>query len=476
MSQVPQGYKDIPEDDRKKAKVFFDRGSTVAATGNYEYAIQMYLEGLAIDPDAKEAHQALRDISLRRKASGGKDMGMLARMKLPRGKDDREQMLRAERLMAYNPGDPENMLVLMKAAYRAGFYDTVLWIGPILLKANSELKNPDVSKYLAARDIYAELKLWRQAVDATQLAAAVRTDDMELQRQLKDLGARLTLQSGNYEAGAFRDSVKDMAGQKKLMEQDMDIHDVDVITRQINEAEEAYAAEPNEPGKLMRLVDALVKSESTANENRAIELLQKEFERTNTFRFRFNIGKIKLTQLRRQDRAERARVAQNPKDERIKKEYLQFQRDRYQEELKEFQLFADAYPTDMTFRYEVGVRLFMLEQPREAIPLLQQARSDPKQRVEASTYLGRAFLATGFADEAVDTFKQTLEEYEMRGDNKSKEMFYWYGRALEEKGDTATALKAYSQLVQWDFGYRDVQGRIKKLRQSPSADEAARPQ
>ena len=45
-------YNEIPEADRKKAKAFFDRGNTVAATGNYDYAIEMYLSGLAIDPDA----------------------------------------------------------------------------------------------------------------------------------------------------------------------------------------------------------------------------------------------------------------------------------------------------------------------------------------------------------------------------------------------------------------------------------------
>jgi hypothetical protein len=43
-------------------------------------------------------------------------------------------------------------------------------------------------------------------------------------------------------------------------------------------------------------------------------------------------------------------------------------------------------------------------------------------------------------------------------------MHYWYGRALEEKGDTAAAVKNYSQVAQWDFNYKDVQTRIKALR------------
>src|SRR6476659_4303444 len=77
---LPQGYRDIPLEDRKKAKAFFDRGGTVAGTGNYDYAIEMYIQGLNLDPEGVEGHQALRDISLRRKAGGGKAIGMLQMM------------------------------------------------------------------------------------------------------------------------------------------------------------------------------------------------------------------------------------------------------------------------------------------------------------------------------------------------------------------------------------------------------------
>src|SRR5690606_4027922 len=89
---------------------------------------------------------------------------------------------------------------------------------------------------------------------------------------------------------------------------------------------------------------------------------------------------------------------------------------------------------------------------------------DPKHRHDAAIYLARSFLEAGYADEASDTLKGTIEEYELRGDDKSKDMFYWYGRALEARNVPAEAIKAYSQVAQWDFNYRDVQARIKRLR------------
>jgi tetratricopeptide (TPR) repeat protein len=484
VADIPQGYREVPEENRKKAQAFFDRGNAVAGTGNYEYAIEMYLQGLAIDPEARDAHQNLREISLKRKASGGKDLGMFEKMKFKAAKvkDDHEAMLKAVKLMSYDPGNPDNMLSMMKAAHKAGYYDSAIWVAGVMIKANSELKSPDVSKYLAARDMFIDLKLWQKAVEACQYAVAVRPDDMDLARVLKDLGAQLTLSTGGYEGGSFRDSVRDMGKQTKLMQADMDVRDEDILSSQIRDAEAELAADPDEPGKVTKLVDLLLKTEQMEAENRAIELLQQWFEKTKQFRFRLTIGKIKMTQLRRQERSQRIRVKQlataaESKDPaaveeytRAAAEYKQFLREKAEDELKEFQLFSDNYPTDMSFKFELGARLFVLEQFTDAIALFQQSRSDPKLRADASTYLGRAFLHAGYAEEAVETLKQAIEDYEVRGDNKSKELFYWYGLALEKKGDTATAMKNYSQLVQWDFNYRDVQARIKRLRGKGSAD------
>ena len=86
--------------------MFFGHGRNAAGTGNYEYAIEMYLQGLNQDPDNKDAHQELRNIALKRKVSGGKSLGMLEAMKLKRpSKDDKQNMLAFEKLLAFDPGN-----------------------------------------------------------------------------------------------------------------------------------------------------------------------------------------------------------------------------------------------------------------------------------------------------------------------------------------------------------------------------------
>ena len=463
---VPEGYQNIPEEDQKKAKVFFDRGTAVAGTGNWEYAIEMLIQGLSIDADSVEAHKQLRDISMKRKASGGKSLGYFEAMKLKRPtKDDKQNMLNNEKLLAYEPGNTDYMIGVLQNAFRAGFWDSAMWIGPILQKGNADSPKPDVNKFLILKDVYKGLSQWKLATDACHHAVAMRPDDMDLQTELKHLAAQDTMTRGNYTSGkSFRDSIRDMAGQKKLMIGDSDVRTTDQMSGLIADAKAEYEASPNEAGKIMKYVEALVKTDKPDFENMAIDVLQKAYDQTRQFRFRLNIGSIVIRQLNRTERTLRAQVSANPNDKGLLAEYRQFVKEKAEKELEEYLLASENYPTELRYKYEAAARLFQLERYGEAIPIFQDARRDPKFKVDASVALGRAFLEAGFTEEAVDTLKVVIDEYQLRGDPKSLEMTYWYARALEAKPDVLAALKQYSQAAQWNFNYRDVQARIKKLR------------
>jgi tetratricopeptide (TPR) repeat protein len=466
VADVPEGYHDIPDEDQKKAKVFFGHGATVAGTGNYEYAIEMYLDGLRLDPDATQAHQELRDISLKRKAAGGKDLGMFEKMKLAKaGKDDRETMINSEKLLSYDPGNTDRMITMIEAALRAGFYDTVMWMGPILQKANADDRKPDFTKFIKLKNAYKELKQWKLAADACTYAIRLRPDDMDLNTEMKNLGAQHTMDSGGYDKrGSFRDSVRDMNTQSKLLKQDMDVRNVDQMAGIIADAEKDYLQDKTDNVKLMKYVEALVKTETPDYENRAIEVLDDMFKRSRQFRYRHNIGKIKFAQMSRMERTLRMAVQADPQDTGARTTYVNYIKEKTQEELTELLLWIENYPTETQYRMEAAKRMFDLGQYGEAIPVFQQVRSDPKFRVEAGVYLGRSFLMADFLDEAIDTLKGIIDEYQLKGDTKSKEMTYWYARSLEQKGDLAGSIKAYSQVAMMEFNYRDVQARIKKLR------------
>ena len=474
MADLPKGYRDIPVEDQKKATQFFDRGDSVAATGNFEYAIEMYLQGLNMDPENVEAHQILREFSLKRKASGGKDLGMFEKMKVKtNGPDEKANMLAAEKLLAYDPGNTSRMLQLTQSAHKAGFFDTAMWAGAITMRGNAESKKPDFATYIALKNIYKDLERWKEAADAAKHAMELRPDDMDLGNEYKNLATLDTMDQGKYgKAKSFRESIRDMDTQRKLLDADKDVRSEDLLGRAIKEAEAEWQAEPNEPGKLSKYVDALLKTERPEEENLAIELLEAHFEKTKQFRWRQRVGQIKIAQLNRMDRSMRDEIARNPGNAELKQRYVEFTREKAETELGELTQWVEAYPTDTRFRYEMAKRLFMLGRHDEAIPVFQHVRNDPKYRTEATSYLGRSFLENKFVEEAVETLKASIDDYQLKGDEKSKDMYYWYGRALEEKGDTPSALKAFSQVAQWDFNFRDVQTRIRALRAGPKPPTA----
>lgn len=463
---LPEGYRDVPEEDRKKARRFFDHARSVAATAQYDYAIEMFINGLALDPEDIEQHKLLREMSLKRKASGAKDMGMFDRRKYPTStKDEKQNMLNAERQLAFDPGNAGHMMVFAQSAFRGGFYFTATWIADILLKVNAEAPKPDYGKFINLKEIYKGLGDYKQASDACSAALELRPDDMELKGEMKGLAAEHTLSIGKYRhAKSFRDSIRFRDEQQKLLENEKDVKSEDILTRKVRDAEAEWKAAPGDPSKFSKFIDALKGTESLEYENVAIEKLEEMFKSSRQFKWRQKAGEIKIAQLNRMDRSYIADIKQHPDDARKKKEYQEFLAEKTKSELEEFQLTVENYPTDTNARWQMARRMFMLRQFQDVIPVLQQVRIDPKHRSDAGTLLGQAFLEAGFNDEAIDTLKTIIDDHPTKGDDRSKNMVYWYGRALEIKGEVSAALKQYSLVAQMEFKYKDVQERIKRLR------------
>jgi len=470
VAEFPEGYRITPDEDRAKAQRFFEPAATRAAAGQYDYAIELYLQGLNLDPDAVEAHKALRDMSLRRKASGGKALGMLDKMKIKSSKEDKQNMLNAEKLLAYDPGERSYMADVFQNSIKAGCFETALLMSPTLLQANVSHPKADIKYFFVLRDGYKQLNRWKLASEALAYAVQMRPEDMDLNREQRDLATLNAMQEGNYEQGDFRQSMRDVDRQQSLMEQDREIHTVDAMTRQINEAEQEYRADPLETGKLMRYVEVLSKTDDSEYENKAIEVLEEAHKRTKQYRFRLAIHRIQMKQMDRMERAMRAEVAANKADESLLKDYKAYLKEKYERELAIFTEASEEYPTDMTLKYEASLRLIRLNRHDEGIPALQLVRGDPKYRTDGSILLGQAFLNAGFPDEAADTFAHASEEYQVRNDPKSLQIYYWWGRSLEAKTppDTPAALKCYSQVFQWNAAYLAVCDTMKCLRAGPT--------
>jgi hypothetical protein len=115
----------------REIRHLFEKGRRAAESGQFNFAIELFLRGLALAPDNVLAHKELRKIALRRKADGGEDLGktqkMILKGRVNIAKDDTQAMLTAEQLLAYDPLNVDVMLDVARRAKRAGLYDVATW-------------------------------------------------------------------------------------------------------------------------------------------------------------------------------------------------------------------------------------------------------------------------------------------------------------------------------------------------------------
>ena len=209
----------MPENDDQmlaKANAFFERARKVAETNNFDYAVDMYLEGLRCAPDAlEEGHIPLCELGMQRRGEGGKRPSMVERVKLLRGRTPLERMLNAESLFAKDPCHLPYAEAMLKAAVAGGYKKTASWIANFVFQTNNAAKKPSFQTYILLKDSYIAIGQFDRAIAACQCAIRLKPKDGELADEYKNLSAELAVARGKYDReGDFRESIKDREEQE----------------------------------------------------------------------------------------------------------------------------------------------------------------------------------------------------------------------------------------------------------------------
>lgn len=120
---------------------------------------------------------------------------------------------------------------------------------------------------------------------------------------------------------------------------------------------------------------------------------------------------------------------------------------------------VERNPTDKQLRYDLGQAYFNAGMFQEAIPELQQAKSNPHIRTKAMLMLGRCFERKNMNDLAKGSFGEALKELAIM-DATKKEVLYEMAMVCEKLGDRAGYLEALKEIYNADYGYRDVAHRV----------------
>ncbi|HUU82022.1 MAG TPA: hypothetical protein VM243_00840 [Phycisphaerae bacterium] len=463
----------VTDAEKAKARKWFARAEELVKTRSYDYAVKCYIDGLALWPEAvDEGHQPLRGCGVARQHTGGKKSGFTDGVRHSMtNKDPLKAMLNAEWLLAHDPMNVGYMEGLLKNANKARCEDTLMWVGSIYRHAAENEKKPSAKRFALLKDVYEELgdraqargetdlavQAFRLGIEALAIQARIDPKDTSLANVQRDLSTKLTILKGQYQtAESFTESIQDREGQADLHDEDRMVQSDERLEQLIAKAEHEMAENPGVIGKVMTLVELLCRQDNEERETKAIGILVQEFKKDGEYRYKMRADDVRMRQLGRAYRQVRDSGDKEAAREALTRQ-LRF-------ELKVFGERVKKYPTDLRVRYEYGTRLFQARRIDDAIPIFQAARADPKNRTRCDLYLGRCFHEKGYHSQAAATLTKAVATYEFKEDETAKALKYWLGRTQEAEGLVTDALATYGELLQIDYNYRDVRGRMDGLK------------
>lgn len=467
----------IPPEVKAMADGCFERAEQATVRGNFDYAMNLYLEGLRYNPhDIEKGHRGLRDCALRRSNQGkrgglgsllGQAKGAFSQM-LGRHKDT---MLALEEALARDPQNVVLLMQLMQTARRQQMPDLAVWFGEIAAEETLRTKKPQKQVFTTLADLYEKAGRFADSVNALSTALRIDPSDRSLGKQMRDLSARASIDEGKLDSVSdFKDMIRDRRQAAAAATQQV-VRTHEQLESQYEELQAALDADPQNPVKMQALAECQARR---GNVDVAMTLLQTALDQTKEYRYKARMDDIRMAELRQSIRDIDEALEKEPERADLKAKRQKTVEEQATLELDIYTERQRQYPTDMSIRYELGLRQFLSKKYDEAIVSFQTSTRDPKRRIQALNMLGKCFYARKLFTEAQAQFETAIKQYESSSDPMAKELRYNLAKTFEVQDKVLQAIEWYSAIVQQDYQYKDTAKRLEALRKK--AKESGEPE
>ncbi|MCZ2340522.1 MAG: tetratricopeptide repeat protein [Bacteroidales bacterium] len=465
----------VPTPDPEKRRVAaenFARAEQVRATQNFDYAIQLFMLCCQIDPANFLYRQALRRTQKEKYDNNliGSKFAFLStpslKAKVKRAKANREflKVIEAgEEVLCKNPWDLGTQMDMAEAFDNLGLTDLAVFT---LDQARQKYpKDPTLNRALAR--LFEKRGDFKAAIGLWQLVAQAAPTDVEARHKAKDLLASETIARGGYEANVkpadgtepgIPAAIRKSSGAIETP-QDRQTRDTEAIQKRIE-------ADPTEPSLYIQLATTYRRHGA---EDRARAALQQGLGPTgNHFTLQLELAELDLIPLRKNLEETEARLKKlkargpddddddGPTEEELTQLRTRLLREILARETEILRTKSERFPGDLTHRLELGLRLYKLDKPDEAIAEFQQARRDEKLKARASLHLGLSFRRKKNAKLAERNFEDALQAAGTSDENTRKEALYQLAGLAVERGDMVRAVDMGHELANLDFGYKNI--------------------
>jgi tetratricopeptide (TPR) repeat protein len=442
-----------------------ERADKEAGKKNYDAAVLIYDQIIALDPDCGPARAGKRHASLKKLAKGYpsgltiafKNAG--ASFGVALGK-----LLRAHKLVASSAeraltNDPKNLklnLTLGRALLRLGLKGGAEAAFAVVADFDSK----DVESLKILGRLYYDTKKWDKSLECYERVLQLTPRDQEATKMRKNLAAEGAIKTGGFEsAGSARDLAKSKGQMDELEKRQRLVASSDEIDTTLKTVREEAERDPQN-------YDLLVRLGTLSQQKRDLRSAVDAFERAaklrpDDFDAQSRLGDAKLADF--EARLREAKEMADEGDEAADDLYRRLVKERRAFRVEEFRRRVAAHPTDLGLRFTLGQYLLDDGQLDEAIAEFQLAVKDPKRKIASMAQLGQAFLKKGLGDLAIKQLAGALDAAGGTSD-KTKDIAYALAGALEQTGAAERALDQYAKIFEIDIGYRDVARKIEELR------------
>jgi tetratricopeptide (TPR) repeat protein len=453
----------------RDARMLFTKGSEAVQRENLDYAISLLSQTLEKEPAFYEGRKALRAAQFK-KAGGGSggffkkmlsgagSSPQVAKAKIALNKNPGEAMAIAEQILNTDPNNSSAHRIIVDAANALELPHTAVLSYETLVKNSPKDRDLAIefAHALAAAGDVSESENNRGEKILMDLLRE-NPNDGDLNKALKNLSARKTLDQGGYGAlekggGSYRDILKNKTEAASLEQQNRVVKTEDTTERLISEYEARRQTEPNN----LKLVRSLAELYTQKKQfERALELFTriKNSEMGNDPSLDTAIANTIVRRFDHQIAELNPFEADHPEQvAKLRAEKLDFQ-------LAECQKRVEKFPTDLAIRYEMGVLYFQAGKIGEAIQELQKAQSNPHKRLAAMGYLAQCYGRRKMFDLAARTLQNAIKEKPVF-DEEKKDLVYNLGLMLENMGKKEEAIEQFKIIYETDIGYKDVAAKV----------------
>jgi tetratricopeptide (TPR) repeat protein len=141
------------------------------------------------------------------------------------------------------------------------------------------------------------------------------------------------------------------------------------------------------------------------------------------------------------------------------------------QEIEVFATRCERYPENLTWKFELAMRLKVAGNHAEAIRQFQESMKDTRRRGAVSLELGECFQKIKQYQLAMQNYQAAVESLTDREIELRKRALYRAGVLATGLDDVDAAKKYLSTLAGLDFGYRDVAQRLERLDKSGPAND-----